>query len=313
MFCWSFHWCSRRWPRKRCFNFRTRPLTAIAAREENRTFFIGFVAGAIVLLAISLGLVFLRKESLSFSQFTTVWAACSLLINTVLPAVGGVLILAIVVGFIAALMVYRDRAPLAISLGLFALMPLASGPSHWAESEQRNHWFGYWFGHDMFTPPVVGTDGKMTYSSEVRKQMARAPRRLSFIPRWTKDTILFGGTDPGRFNPTYMIFCDSFIPDSCKPAADPTYDRRDVYLITQNALADGTYLNYLRAQYFRSQQKDPPFFSELARFVFKDPEYKTNLLAKAGHAAGHALSKPAARASRGAGAPAVPCSATRIS
>src|SRR5262249_16190854 len=86
--------------------------------------------------------------------------------------------------------------------------------------------------------------------------------------------------DPGRFNPTYMIFCDSFIPDSCKPTADPTFDRRDVYLITQNALADGTYLNYLRAQYFRSQQKDPPFFSELARFIAKDPEYKTNVFAR---------------------------------
>jgi hypothetical protein len=77
-----------------------------------------------------------------------------------------------------------------------------------------------------------------------------------------------------------MIFCDSFIPDSCKPEADPTFDRRDVYLITQNALADGTYLNYLRAQYFRSNQKDPPFFSELARTVLKDPEYRTNILAR---------------------------------
>src|SRR5262249_10409825 len=75
-------------------------------------------------------------------------------------------------------------------------------------------------------------------------------------------------------------FCDSFLPASCLPAADPTFDRRDVYLITQNALADGTYLNYLRAQYFRSNQKDPPFFSELVRFCLKDPEYQTNFLAK---------------------------------
>src|SRR5262249_14995409 len=41
-----------------------------------------------------------------------------------------------------------------------------------------------------------------------------------------------------------------------------------------------TYLDYLRAQYFRSQQKDPPFFSELARFALKDKLYQTNLLAK---------------------------------
>ena len=30
-------------------------------------------------------------------------------------------------------------------------------------------------------------------------------------PEMTRDAILFGGTDPGRFCPTYMIFCESFI------------------------------------------------------------------------------------------------------
>ena len=82
-----------------------------------------------------------------------------------------------------------------------------------------------------------------------------------------RNTILFGGTDPGRFCPTYMIFCDSFIPHNCQPLQDQKFDRRDVYLITQNALADGTYLDYLRAQYFRSQQIDPPFFSRFFRFI----------------------------------------------
>jgi hypothetical protein len=38
-----------------------------------------------------------------------------------------------------------------------------------------------------------------------------------------------------------------------------------VILITQNALADPPYLNYIRAHYNRSAQIDPPFFSELAR------------------------------------------------
>ena len=85
-------------------------------------------------------------------------------------------------------------------------------------------------------------------------------------PEMDRDTILFGGTDPGRFCPTYMIFCESFVPPKDKPM-DPNYDRRDVYLITQNALADGTYLDYLRSQYFRSQQHDPPFFSRLFKYV----------------------------------------------
>ena len=61
-----------------------------------------------------------------------------------------------------------------------------------------------------------------------------------------------------------MIFCESFISAKDKPR-DPSFDRRDVYLITQNALADGTYLNYIRAQYNRSTQIDPPFFQDLFR------------------------------------------------
>jgi thioredoxin-like negative regulator of GroEL len=80
-----------------------------------------------------------------------------------------------------------------------------------------------------------------------------------------RDTVLYGGTDPGRFNPTYMIFCEGFVPPEKRNFMDREFDRRDVILITQNALADGTYLQYIRAQYNRSAQIDPPFFTELAR------------------------------------------------
>jgi tetratricopeptide (TPR) repeat protein len=184
------------------------------------------------------------------------------------------------VTFLGSLLIYRQRAPLAITLGLFAIMPLASGLSHWAHSEQRNHWFGYWFGHDMFTPPFVAPDGQFSYDAKLREQAMKGPNGDLVYPEMTKDTVLFGGTDPGRFCPTYAIFCDSFIPHDCQPAQDQNFDRRDVYLITQNALADGTYLDYLRAQYFRSQQIDPPFFSELARTLLKDQPYRTNLLAR---------------------------------
>ena len=78
-----------------------------------------------------------------------------------------------------------------------------------------------------------------------------------------------------------MIFCESFTPHNCQPAQDQNFDRRDVYIITQNALADGTYLYYIRAHYNRSAQIDPPFFSELARTLLKDKEYQTNLIARA--------------------------------
>jgi tetratricopeptide (TPR) repeat protein len=49
------------------------------------------------------------------------------------------------------------------------------------------------------------------------------------------NAIFFGGTDPGRFVPTYMIYCAKVRPD--------------VYLITQNALADNTYMSVMRDLY----------------------------------------------------------------
>jgi hypothetical protein len=249
-------------------------------RADHMRWLLGFAGGTVVLLAIAVMIVFSRRESLSFAQMHDGLSRLFAPQQYKLPAIAGLLILGVVVAFIGGLLVYRERAPLSVTLGLFALMPVASGLSHWAGSEQRNHWFGYWFGHDMFTPPVVGADGKMTYDARVREQMLNTTNKNLVYPEMTPNTVLYGGTDPGRFNPTYMIFCDSFIPDSCKPVVDRVFDRRDVYLITQNALADDTYLDYLRAQYYRSNQKDPPFFSELARNILKDSPYKTNLLAQ---------------------------------
>jgi tetratricopeptide (TPR) repeat protein len=164
-----------------------------------------------------------------------------------LPIFANLILVAMPVVFIVALLAYRNRGPVLIALALFSFLPLYSGLSHWYKSEQRNHWFGYWFGHDMFTPP------------------------FGVYPEMARNTILFGGTDPGRFCPTYMIFCESFIPHDCQPLADQKFDRRDVYLITQNALADGTYLDYLRSQYFRSAQIDPPFFREFLKYVLGIP------------------------------------------
>jgi thioredoxin-like negative regulator of GroEL len=164
-----------------------------------------------------------------------------------LPVFANLILVAVPIIFICALLAYRQRGPVLILLCLLTTMPVWSGLSHWYKSEQRNHWFGYWFGHDMFTPP------------------------FDIYPEMSRNTILFGGTDPGRFCPTYMIFCESFIPHKDQPLQDQKFDRRDVYLITQNALADGTYLDYLRAQYNRSQQVDPPFFREFLKYVLGIP------------------------------------------
>jgi tetratricopeptide (TPR) repeat protein len=174
-----------------------------------------------------------------------------------LPVFGSLILVCLPLAFIGALQLYRHRAPLAVTLGIFSILPVYSGMCHWASSEQRNHWFGYWFGHDMFTPPY------------------------GIYPEMARNAVLFGGTDPGRFCPTYMIFCESFIPHKDQPVEDQKFDRRDVYIITQNALADNTYLEYIRAQYNRSAQTDPPFFQEFLRSAKeKELNYTTNFIAR---------------------------------
>jgi beta-lactamase regulating signal transducer with metallopeptidase domain len=67
-------------------------------------------------------------------------------------------------------------------------------------------------------------------------------------------SIYFGGTDPGRGLPT--AFCKS------QPDADP------FYTLTQNALADGTYLDYLRKTY----GDEKPLLQQLAEARRADTE-----------------------------------------
>jgi tetratricopeptide (TPR) repeat protein len=152
-----------------------------------------------------------------------------------------IFVLLLALFFVALILVHRTHIKPGLILAAFGLLPLYPLMSHWAENEQRGHLFGFWFGHDMFTPP------------------------FGIYPEMTRDAILFGGTDPGRFCPTYMIFCESFIKPQHR--RDPKFDRRDVYIITQNALADGTYLNYIRAHYNRSAQQDPPFLRDIVLFL----------------------------------------------
>ncbi len=198
-----------------------------------------------------------------------------------LPIYASLILLVLPFIFLGALFVYRDRAPLAITLGLFAIMPISSGLTNWGASEQRNHWFGYWFGHDMFTPPYVDASGKLSYDPAGREQAKKGPHGAMVYPAMAPNAILFGGTDPGRFCPTYMIFCESFTPHKDQPEQDQHFDRRDVYIITQNALADPTYLEYIRAQYNRSTQIDPPFFQEFLRPSQEVAQnYNTNFVAR---------------------------------
>ena len=107
---------------------------------------------------------------------------------------------------------------------------------------QREHWFGWMYGRDM----------------------------LADLP---KDAFVFGGTDPGRFVPTYMILSESF--EKPKHKRDPNFDRRDLYIITQNALADAFYNQYIRNHY--SSERPAPR-GWIDRWLGRDKHYPSAFL-----------------------------------
>lgn len=227
------------------------------------------IAGGVMLFSFGLTLVIVMGDRISFTGIGTFFSTLFMIFEPgqfAMPVLASVLMFGLTLVFLVGLLIRKDRAPLTLILVVFAVMPLQSYMAHWAENEQRGHMFGHWFGHDMFTPPFKGKDGQPIY------------------PEMARDAVLYGGTDPGRFCPTYTIFCDSFTDPEDK--ADPNYDRRDVYIITQNALADGTYLNYIRAHYNRSAQKmrglDLPFFQDVFRSTAERQENRrTNAIARA--------------------------------
>jgi len=112
-------------------------------------------------------------------------------------------------------------APLALVLPLLPLW------NNYAGCEQRGHWFGWMYGTDM----------------------------LRDVDR---DAVIFGGTDPGRFVPTYTIFCESAQNPRWK--RDKNFNRLDLYIITQNALADNTYMKYIRGHYDESRRTEYNWF-----------------------------------------------------
>ncbi len=93
--------------------------------------------------------------------------------------------------------------------------------------EQNGHTFGWQFG-------AYQLDG----AKAIKEQLVADEEPLP-DPDWPEAmepfSIFFGGTDPGRFVPTYMIYAADYRPD--------------VYLITQNALADDTYMSVQRDLY----------------------------------------------------------------
>jgi tetratricopeptide (TPR) repeat protein len=142
------------------------------------------------------------------------------------------------VGYLFSEKPMLQGAALPVTLLVLAL-PLVSVALNWADNEERGHDFGYEFGYRMFKP-----DGG--------------------YPEMEKGAILFGGTDPGRFVPTYMIYVESQVPPRAKTQMakypeSATFDRRDVYILTQNALAERIYMHSVRDHYGmdRPDSKNP--------------------------------------------------------
>jgi len=94
-------------------------------------------------------------------------------------------------------------------------------------AEQNGHDYGWQFGNYQ----LRGADA---IAEELEAEEEPLPNPL-FPPAMEPNGIFFGGTDPGRFVPTYMIYSAKVRPD--------------VFLITQNALADNTYMSTMRDLY----------------------------------------------------------------
>ena len=94
-------------------------------------------------------------------------------------------------------------------------------------AEQNGHDYGWQFGNYQ----LRGADA---ITEELEDDEEPLPNPL-YPPEMGQGAVFYGGTDPGRFVPTYMIY-----------SADV---RPDVFLITQNALADNTFMSVTRDLY----------------------------------------------------------------
>ena len=94
-------------------------------------------------------------------------------------------------------------------------------------AEQNGHDYGWQFGNFQLR-------GAEAILEEL--EFDEEPLPNPYYPEaMTTNAVFFGGTDPGRFVPTYMIYS--------------ALVRPDVFIITQNALADNTYMSVERDLY----------------------------------------------------------------
>ncbi|MDA0322954.1 MAG: DUF2723 domain-containing protein [Verrucomicrobia bacterium] len=116
---------------------------------------------------------------------------------------------------------------------LLPLLPLQQNAmnerlvSEMGGSEQNMHDFGWQFGNYQLR-------GAESIIEELDPDEEPLPNP-EFPREMGRNAVFYGGTDPGRFVPTYMIYS--------------AHVRPDVYLITQNALADNTFMSVTRDLY----------------------------------------------------------------
>jgi hypothetical protein len=128
-----------------------------------------------------------------------------------------------------------------LGLGIPALfLSLLPFWSNVQSCNQAGHWFGYDFGADVIKP-------------------------------MEKNAVYFGGSDFGRFVPTYMVFVESQQDDGWK--VEPGFDRRDVSVITQNALCDTFYCHYIRDQYDARFRPRPEQYTPFEKWLGRDAAY----------------------------------------
>ena len=107
----------------------------------------------------------------------------------------------------------------------------------YGRADQGGHDYGWQYGNWQLRGVEGIKEDLQTYypnKAEFDKIWAEYPNK-NYPEPMGPNAIFFGGTDPGRFVPTYMIYS--------------AHVRPDVYLITQNALADDTYMKVMRDLY----------------------------------------------------------------
>ncbi len=122
---------------------------------------------------------------------------------------------------------------------LIPIWPLVANHS---VASQRHNWLGYDYGHEMLNDLPPGS-------------------------------VILGGTDPGRFIPTYFALGESPQPPGVK--RDPDFDRRDLFVLTQNGFADRHYLAYVRDQYTTDR---PAPANAFERWLGRATAYPTDTL-----------------------------------